>query len=147
MSEREPHDQQGEWCDLALPGDVREAHLRNLRAMVASESAPSRRRIAALVSAAAVAAIAGVGLAWWVVNMRASSSITVHCSIHAQEATLSVDGASTVGSTTAFDLCGVKDNEEFNLHPPIACVDVDGAIWVWRDSSHSVCPTDMRRLE
>ena len=147
MIDREPSDQEREWCDLALPGDVREAQLKNLRAMVSSESAPSLWRFAAIASAAAVAVIAGAGLAWWGVSMQAPSSITVHCSIQSHDATLSVDAASSIGSATAFDLCGVKNKPDFNLDSPIACVDEDGAIWVWRDSSHTVCPTDMRRLD
>jgi len=147
MTDREPNDQEREWCDLALPGDVREAQLKNLRAMVSSESAPSLRRFAAIASAAAVAVIAGAGVTWWVVGMQAPSSITVHCSIQSPGATFSVDGASTIGSATAFDLCGVKDNLDFNLDSPIACVDEDGAVWVWRDASHTVCPTNMRRLD
>jgi hypothetical protein len=147
MNDHEPDDQEREWSDLALPGDTREAQLKDLRAMIASDSAPSRRRIATFVSVAAVAAIAGVGLAWWVVDIQAPSSITVHCSIQSHDATFGVDAASSIGSATAFDLCGVKDNQEFNLDSPIACVDEDGAVWVWRDSSHTVCPTDMRRLD
>ena len=147
MIDREPSDQEREWCDLALPGDVREAQLKNLRAIVSSESASSRWRFATFVSAAAVAVIAGAGLAWWGVSMQAPSSITVHCSIQSHDATFSVDGASSIRSATAFDLCGVKDNQDFNLDSPIACVDEDGAIWVWRDSSHTVCPADMRRLD
>jgi len=147
MTDREPNDQEREWCDIALPGDVREAQLKNLRAMVSSESAPSLRRFAAIASAAAVAVIAGAGVTWWVVGMQAPSSITVHCSIQSPGATFSVDGASTIGSATAFDLCGVKDNQDFNLDSPIACVDEDGAVWVWRDASHTVCPTGMRRLD
>jgi len=147
MIDREPSDQEREWCDLALPGDVRETQLKNLRAMVSSESAPSPWRFAAIASAAAVAVIAGAGVTWWVVGMQAPSSITVHCSIQSHDATLSVDAASSIGSATAFDLCGVKDDQDFNLDSPIACLDEDGAIWVWRDSSHTVCPADMRGLD
>lgn len=146
MTEKDHEVQHDEWRELSMPGDVREAQIEGLRAMVAADGRQRGRWRVAVFAAAACAGLIALGATGWALTHAGSPSVTVHCALNGRDAAHTVSDDLGMSKAQAFSLCGVDDDKAFNAYSPVACRDADGQIWVWRDAEHATCPTGMTPL-